>query len=179
MKIDFNFEDLKSKIEIATKKSFEENIRKYGSEICSFSLISDDGAMTVVPFTNIKSHLKKMQLEDPNYKEYYEFEPCEWHTSDGANKEFNDICSSLSKEISNENLDFEKFKNKLFETCIEVLENLRNENYFSKKLGKDLLIRFSISDTDEPEENLIKWTKRLNSEVLSRKFEDYTKIEYE
>ena len=161
--MDFNFEELKSKIEIATKKGFKENIQKYGSDICSFSLISDDGAMTVVPFTNTKSHLEKMQSEDPKYKDVYEFEPAEWFTSDGANAEFDDICKTLSLEIDKEDLDFENFKKTLFETCIEVLEKLRTENFFRKELGKELLILFSVSDTMESEKDIIKWGKRLRA----------------
>ena len=177
--MNMNFDELKSKIEYATKKSFKENIQKYGSDICSFSLISDDGAMTVVPFTNTKSHLSKMQLEDPKYKDVYEFEPAEWFTSDGANTEFNDICKTLSVKIYKENLDFENFKKTLFETCTQVLEKLRTEKFFQQELGRDLLIMFSISDTDETEENQIRWTKRLNNEKEGKRFEDYMNFEYE
>ena len=177
MKSDFNFEELKTKIESATKNSFKENIKKYGTDICSFSLTSDDGAMTVIPYTNTKSHLEKKQLEDPKYKEYYEFETCEWYTSDGANIEFNAICKMISEEIDKVELDFENFRNKLFETCIQVLEKLQNENFFLKELGHDLLIKFSISDTTEPKKNLIEWTKRLNNGELGNRYESYMNFE--
>ena len=173
MNTNFNFEELKSKIESATRKIFKENSKKYGSDICSFSLISDDGAMTVVPFTNTKSHLTELQLEDPTYKDTYEFEPAEWFTSDGANTEFNDICKMVSDEVDNDNLDFEAFRNTLFETCVQVLEKLRTEHFFRNEIGKDLLVLFSISDTSEPKENLIQWGKRLNSEAIGNRFEDY------
>ena len=175
MKTNFNFEELKSKIESATKKCFKENIKNYGSDICSFSLISDDGAMTIVPYTNTKSHLKELQLEDPTYKDSYEFEPA----SDGANTEFNDICKMVSDEIDNDDLDFEGFRNTLFETCVQVLEKLRTEKLFRNELGKNLLVLFSISDTSEPKENLIQWGKRLNNEETGNRFEDYLNYEYE
>ncbi len=179
MEVNFNFEELKQKIEYATKKSFQENFEKYNSDICAFALVSDDGAMTVVPFINTKSHLNKMILEDPDYKNSYEFEPDEWFTSEGANSEFNEICKTLSKQIFRGDIDFKNFKITLFETCVQVLEKLRLEKFFEQQLGKDLLIRFSISDTDEPKEHLIKWTKRLNNKEISSRFTDYVNTEYE
>ncbi|MRX64092.1 DUF4303 domain-containing protein [Maribacter luteus] len=173
MNTDFNFEELKSKIEFAVKKSFKENIQKYGSDICSFSLISDDGAMTLVPYTNTKSHLEKMQSQDPKYKDFYEFEPVEWFTSNGAKAEFHDLCQTLSVETDKEELDFENFRNIVFETCVQVLEKLRTEGFFQKELGKNLLVQFNISDTNEPKENLIKWTKRLNDKKNGKRYQDY------
>ena len=38
MSTTINFEDLKSEIEIATKLAFKENVEKYGTDICAFSL---------------------------------------------------------------------------------------------------------------------------------------------
>ncbi|KAA5822416.1 DUF4303 domain-containing protein [Algibacter amylolyticus] len=173
MNTNFNFEVLKSKIEFAVKTCFKENIQKYGSDICSFALISDDGAMTVVPFTNIKTHLKKMQAENPEQRDYYEFEPAEWFTSNGANEAFNAICKMVSLEIDNEELDFEYFRNTLFASCVEVLEKLRTEGFFQKELGENLLVQFNISDTDESKDNLIHWTKRLNDSTYAKRYQDY------
>ena len=178
MNTTINFEELKSEIEIATRIAFKENVEKYGTDIYAFSLISDDGAMTVVPYTNIKSHLEKEQLEDPEYKDSYEFEPAEWFTSDGANTNFHKICGTLCKEVGNDDLDFELFKNTLFKTCVQVLEKLRAEKFFKKELGKDLLIMFSISDNYEPKENLIKWMKPINNEKLAKRFEIYMDENY-
>lgn len=173
MTSDFDFESLKVSIESAARKCFIENAKKYGSDVCSFALVSDDGAMTVVPFTNTLSHLQTLQAESPEDKDYYEFEPNEWLTSDGANTEFNEICKTLLAELDKGHLDFAHFKNTLFESCVQVLEKLRTENFFKQKLGKDLLVLFMISDTLEAEQNLITWAKRLNKHDTGKRFEDY------
>jgi len=94
--VSMDFDSLKQQIKKAAKNAFLENVTKHGEEICAFALVSDDGAMTVVPYTNTKTHLLKMQKEDPVYKEVYEFEPSEWYTSDGANDEIN---NNLQKDI--------------------------------------------------------------------------------
>lgn len=168
-----NFDSLKQQIKKATQNAFLENVTNYGKDICAFALVSDDGAMTVVPYTNTSAHLQKMQKEDPIYKEVYDFEPAEWHTSDGANDEVNAICKTLNKEVLREDIDFDAFKNQLFETCVQVLEELQQDNFFKDNLQKDILVLFSISDTDEPEENLIKWAKRTNTETYGEAYQAY------
>ncbi|WP_299435668.1 DUF4303 domain-containing protein [uncultured Aquimarina sp.] len=168
-----NFDSLKKQIKTVTKAAFLENVSNYGKDICAFALVSDDGAMTVVPFTNTATHLQKTQKEDPVYKEVYEFEPAEWYTSDGANEEINAICKILNQEVLSDNIDFESFKNQLFETCVEVLEELQQDNFFKDSLQKDILVLFSISDTDEPEEKLTKWAKRTNTKTRGEAYEAY------
>ncbi|MDH7447643.1 DUF4303 domain-containing protein [Aquimarina sp. 2201CG14-23] len=168
-----DFNALKQQIKKVTKRAFLENVAKYGKEICAFALVSDDGAMTVVPYTNTIAHLQKMQKDDPDYKEVYEFEPAEWYTSDGANDEIDAICSVLNKEVLRDNINFEVFKNQLFETCVQVLEELQKENFFMDNVEKDILVLFSISDTNEPEENLIKWAKRTNIKTYGEAYEAY------
>lgn len=178
MNTTINFEELKNEIEIATRIAFKENVERYGKDICAFSLVSDDGAMTVVPYINTTSHLVKMQSENPENIESYEFESAEWFTSGGANTEFNAICKTLCDEIDNDDLDFEAFRNSLFETCTQVLEQLLKENFFHKILSKDILLMFSISDTSESKENLVQWTKRLNTANEGKRFEDYMNNNY-
>jgi len=168
-----NFDSLKKQIKTVTKAAFLENVSNYGKDICGFALVSDDGAMTVVPYTNTIAHLQKMQKDDPDYKEVYEFEPAEWYTSDGANEEINAICNILNQEVLSDNIDCESFKNQLFETCVEVLEELQQDNFFKNTLQKDILVLFSISDTDEPEDNLIKWAKRINNTTYGEAYQAY------
>ncbi|WP_298544925.1 DUF4303 domain-containing protein [uncultured Aquimarina sp.] len=168
-----DFNTLKQQIKKVTKKAFIENVAKYGKDICAFALVSDDGAMTVVPYTNTKTHLQKMQKEDPVYKEVYEFEPAEWDTSDGANDEIDEICDILSQQALNENIDFVTFKKQVFENCVQVLEELQKDNFFKDSLTKDILVLFSISDTSESEENLIKWAKQVNPNENGERYEAY------
>jgi len=171
--VSMDFDSLKQQIKKAAKNAFLENVTKHGEEICAFALVSDDGAMTVVPYTNTKTHLLKMQKEDPVYKEVYEFEPSEWYTSDGANDEINTICNILNKYVLDENIDFGAFKKELFETCVQILEELQQDNFFKDNLQKDILVLFGISDTLEPEEHLIKWAKRINIDMYGDSYEAY------
>lgn len=165
----FDFDNLKKRIEFAVRKCFAENLERYGKSLCAFALISDDGAMTVVPCTNTVEHLKKMQHENVEYKDAYEFSPVEWFTDNGANVEFDDICEIVAKEVLKGDLDFVGFKKELFESCVQVLEKLRNEQFFPE----DLFVLFSISDTFESVENQIQWAKRLNSGEVVRRFEEW------
>jgi hypothetical protein len=131
-----NFEILKQQIEEATKKTFIEMFKKYGiEEIYAFALYSDEGAMTVCPSINTVAHLKKITYIDDI--DYYRFEPAEWkYETIGANAEFTTICNQLydqlkTEEINNDNDEwFEEFQKNLFDTCIAVLEKLKNENFF-------------------------------------------------
>ena len=174
-----DFDKLKQQIKAITKQAFLENFKKYGQETHSFALVSDDGAMTIVPFTNTVTHLQKMQTEDLEYKEVYEFEPAEWFTSDGANEEVNKICQTLASTTQQlEGSEFEQFKYQLFETCVEVLEELQTEKFFTNQLQKEIMVLFSISDTEETTENLTKWNKRINCLEIGKSYENYQNIEY-
>ena len=50
MKEKFDFEKFKNDLDSATRKCFLENFEKLGDKISAFSLISDDGAMTVASY---------------------------------------------------------------------------------------------------------------------------------
>ena len=169
MKEKFDFEGLKSRIEFATRKCFGENMEQHGANLCAFALASDDGAMTVVPRINTIGHLEKMQQQDAQYKDDYEFSSDEWFSDDGANVEFDDICRILANEIAKDGLDFVSFKKELFDSCVQVLEKLRGEQFFPE----DLLVLFSISDTFESVENQVKWAKRLNPGEKAVRFEHW------
>lgn len=160
--MDFGF--LKSKIELAAKKAFAELFENYGTEeIYSFALYSDDGAMTVCPSTNT---MKKLEAADPEEMAFYKFEPAEWkYEAEGAEEEFDEICKLLRDElekIEDDDKAFGKFQKKLYETCVEVLEKLKNENFFKQITGKDVFLNFTVSEYDFKDKEIKNIITRLN-----------------
>lgn len=159
-----NFEIVKNEIEEATKKAFLEMFEKYGADtIYGFALYSDEGAMTVCPSTNTLKHLETVDQDDFMY---YKFEPAEWkYEMQGAEKEFNEISTQLREELDkNEDDDdwFTDFQKQLYETCIGVLEKLKNENFFKKIIGKDIFLNFTVSDYEFEKSELEVIVTRLN-----------------
>lgn len=159
-----DFEILKQQIEEAAKKAFLEVYEKHGAEeIYCFALYSDEGAMTVCPAANT---MKVMEDVDEDDALYYKYEPAEWtYEMEGADKEFNDICCQLRAELNRHDDDdqwFEGFQTQLFSTCIEVLEKLKNENFFTKITGKDIFLIFTVSDYEFEKKDLKDLIIRLN-----------------
>ncbi|REC46745.1 DUF4303 domain-containing protein [Chryseobacterium pennipullorum] len=159
-----DFENLKNQIEEAAKKAFIEMFEKHGDEnIYSFALYSDEGAMTVCPASNTLT-----VLEDPDEDDalYYKYEPAEWtYEMEGADDEFNGICTQLRAELeSNENSGewFESFRSQLYASCVEVLEKLKNENFFRNITGRDIFLLFTVSDYEFETEDLREIIIRLN-----------------
>jgi len=68
------------------------------------------------------------------------------------------------------NTTFYQFQNKINEKCIEVLEELKNENFFSKLIGKDIFLNFSVIDDDLNKEKQQKIITQLNDNSYK---EDY------
>ncbi len=159
-----DFEILKQQIEDAAKKAFLEVYEKHGAEeIYSFALYSDEGAMTVCPAANTMKAIENADEEDALY---YKYEPAEWtYEMEGADKEFGEICTRLREELTKHDDDdqwFDSFQNKLYFTCIEVLEKLKNENFFTKITDKDIFLTFTVSDYEFEEKDLKDLIIRLN-----------------
>ncbi|MDR2235442.1 MAG: DUF4303 domain-containing protein [Chryseobacterium sp.] len=167
-----DFENLKQQIEDAARNAFSEGYRKHGAEkIYSFALYSDEGAMTVCPAVNT---LKNMENADEDDFLYYKYEPAEWaYEMDGAEDQFDDICTLLRTELE-KNMDddewFEVFQNKLYTTCIEVLEKLKNENFFRNITGEDIFLIFTVSDYEFEREELRKIITRLNDNAYKDEY---------
>ena len=172
-----NFEILREEIEKTTKKAFIEMFENYGAdEIYGFCLYSDEGAMTVCPSTNTIKHLTTV---DQDELAYYKFEPAEWkYEMQGADKEFNKICEELRNELDkNEDNEkwFEGFQEQLFDTCIEVLEKLKNESFFKNIVGNDIFLTFTVSDYEFETKDLKKIIKRLNHNEYKNEYLNYMK----
>lgn len=172
-----NFEILKQDIENATKKAFIEMFEKYGAdEIYSFALYSDEGAITVCPSTNTLKYLSTVEQEEFNY---YKFEPAEWkYEMQGAEKEFDKICEELRNELDKNEDDeewFERFQKQLFNTCIEVLEKLKNEKFFKNIVGKEVFLTFTVSDYEFKANELKNIIDRLNDNEYKTEYLNWMK----
>ncbi|WP_185289273.1 DUF4303 domain-containing protein [Chryseobacterium lactis] len=166
-----DFEILKQQIETAAKKAFLEMYEKHGDEqIYSFALYSDEGAMTVCPATNTLQMLD----EDDDDLLYYKYEPAEWtYEMEGANEDFNEICTRLRSELdqNSENDEwFEDFRTRLYTACIEVLEKLKNENFFRQITGRDIFLIFTVSDYEFEKQDLKNIIISLNDNEYKREY---------
>ena len=185
-----NFAELKSKIEIAAKQAFQEMFKKHGKEgICAFALCCDEGAWVVAPATNTTKHLEKTLVADKHGDLAYKYCPPEWgYECEGADELFDEICDLCRNEaleicrdkylhqlMGQEKEDFEKFQTQLFETCIEVLEKLKSENFFKQIVGEDILLLFDVSDYDFSKEKYSEIVTRLNDNEIRNECLDWIK----
>jgi len=173
-----NFIQLQQKIEDASKKAFLEMYEQHGEEeIYAFALYSDEGAMTVCPSTNTVRFLE--QNEDEDDRLYYKYEPAEWrYEMQGANQEFNAISKALYDEvmkISDDEEAFTQFRENVFAVCIDVLEKLKNEDFFSQITGKDVFLIFSVSDDVFSAGELESIINRLNDNAYKAEYLDWMK----
>ncbi|MBN9298718.1 MAG: DUF4303 domain-containing protein [Filimonas sp.] len=167
-----NFEILKQKIEAAARKAFIEMYDQHNAEgIYAFALYSDEGAMTVCPSTNTLKHLESADKED---LDYYKFEPAEWkYEMQGADDDFNSICDELREELDkNEDNDewFKDFQKRLYDTCIEVLEKLKQENFFRNITGKDIYLTFTASEYE--------FSNKQSKDIVTRLNDNEYRTEY-
>jgi hypothetical protein len=175
-----DFKKLKEQIETAAKNAFLEMYEKHGAEnIYSFALYSDEGAMTVCPSFNTLEALEDIDKDD---EAYYKFEPAEWtYEMEGADIEFNDICTILRTELarhedqSEDEYDkwFREFQSKLYTACIEVLEKLKDENFFKNTIGKDIFLIFTVSDYEFEKQDLKNIIITLNDNEYKSEYLDW------
>jgi hypothetical protein len=175
--MNFDFDSLKHKIEEATIEAFKEMVSKHKAEgIYAFALYSDDGAMTVCPATNTLKHLEKADKDD---FAYYKFSEAEWaYEGDGANKKFEDICTIVRNEVLEKEDDekwFNKFQGTLYATCIEVLINLKNKNFFKNTLGSDIFLNFEVTEYEFPNKKIKEIIASLNDNEYKNEYFEWMK----
>jgi len=146
--------------------------RNPNEEFCGYALYSDPDAITVCPAVNTRAHLEKMIANDPDDAVYYRWSPGEWnHEFEGA-EYFKGIPSSLANEVNGIESpeEYKRFKQQVYECCVNTLEEMKREGFFSD-LGESGVLVFAISDaTNESEAD---WIDRLNSKELAQNFRDW------
>lgn len=172
---EFNFKQFKSKLKKSTKKAFLQ-LREKHKNICAFGLYSDESAMSISISYNIQSHLKEMWDDDPDEKAYYRWSPGEWFCESYVNDEFEELNRELyPRHLAGERFstdeEFLKFREDLFNTAVEVLLELKNEELFDE-FNEEFILLFSVSEYENMEKE-IEWVKQLNSEESAKQFEEW------
>ncbi|MGI4865345.1 MAG: DUF4303 domain-containing protein [Janthinobacterium lividum] len=159
-----DFQALKSQLTQAAQAAFTEVLAQHRAEgIYSFALYSDEGAMTVCPATNTLAHLA---IQVPEDLPYAKFEPAEWRYENvGAAAQFDAIGRQLRAQALDEartDEAFEQFRQQLYATCVAVLDELRQQDFFNQAAGREVFLLFSVSDSDTPAAELAQLVKQLN-----------------
>lgn len=126
----FDYTSLAHEITAACRRAFADLARAHPDEVpCAFALYSDEGAMTVCPAFDLPSQRAARIAAEPDAAAYYTFSTAEWSLEGfGADPEFEAICTRVRTHVFAIEADddvFIAFRERLFETCIQVLARLR------------------------------------------------------
>lgn len=159
-----DFQELRLQLTQATQAAFTEILAEHRAEgIYSFALYSDEGALTVCPAANSRAHLAAQPSADLPYAK---FEPAEWrYEGVGATAQFDATCRRLRAQVLDETLDgeaFDQFRQQLYATCIAVLADLQQQDFFDQAAGQAVFLLFHVSDGDTSPEELAQLVRRLN-----------------
>ncbi len=170
---DFNFDRLQDDIIAAAQAAFSEVLATRPSDdLCAFALYSDSGAMTVCPAMCTTGFLATKARDEPEEYLFYKYSPSEWpFEAAGAEAAFGNICKSLRDHldlIEDDEEAFAAFRRSLMATCVQAQAQLK-QTFFAKR-PDDFLLLVTISDDDEPAEELLARVDRLNSSSVSEEF---------
>ncbi|MDM1071721.1 DUF4303 domain-containing protein [Empedobacter brevis] len=160
-----DFNEFKNKLAQSTKQAFLEIYNENPSQdIYAFALCNNDSKIAIHPSANSIEHLEEVSDEDDYH--YYKYEPSKWKFDYlGAKESFeeiNQICKSIADEHDDDEDWFYQFQNQINQKCIEVLEELKKEDFFSKQTGKEVFLNFSVIDDDLNNEKQRKIISQLN-----------------
>lgn len=184
MKSEFNFEKFKEKVILAIKKAFLEIMDKYeDSTVYGFTLTCDSSARSIGVVANTKEALEE-QIEDEEDRYYYKFCEQEWEIWDAADDEFQEL-SDILVEFQENNEDkisdsktciytefFEEFREKVFDTCVQSLIEIKDEGFFQDKCKESVFINFMVSEYLN-EDYSIEVFSRLNSGAVVKEYKDH------
>lgn len=176
MLLDFDFNNFKTDLIMATENVFLEIINKY-QDIYAFSLSFSSNLMNIGVFANTLKGLDKKMKEDPENIWYYKFCEEEWEINEDQSPNFQKIKQNLinylqSHEITDENYIytdlFIAFRNKIFKTCVEALLTLKRRGIFLD----NIIINFYVREYFNGEE-AIDIFKTLNEKDNISDFIEY------
>jgi hypothetical protein len=117
----------------------------------------------VCPATNTLLHLAAQPPEDLPYAK---FEPAEWRYENvGATAQFDATGHQLRTQALAEALteeEFEQFRQQLYATCIDVLADLQQQDFFDQAAGQEVFLLFHVSDSDPAAAEQAQLVRRLN-----------------
>jgi hypothetical protein len=167
-----DYDVLKNNLKKIVLELFDNYTKEHDiKDICGFSLYSDEEAMSISAAINTYEHLENDIKEFPEYPLDFKYNPEEWKDIieskklDEYSKTLAKICFKLKNKQHNEH------KEKIYKLCIEVIKELKEEQYF-KNLSNDFLLLFSISSFDFPE-FVIENNKKYNSKNIAEEYEQW------
>lgn len=148
----FDFTKIKEALKQATQESFRQIIKTYGhEEIISFGLYVDNEGTMVAVSANTKAHLDKLVAEYPFEKDYFTYCISEWCCdAPFALHLFDPICRELSthgRVLGTEN-KIKRFRDNLIVLCVEVLAELKVDDFFAKEYNLPILLNVDVSNGD-------------------------------
>ena len=160
----FDFQQFAQELTRAARAAFTELLAQQPEEqLYSFALYSDEGAMTVCPAANTLAYLAAQPSDSLPYAK---FEPAEWkYEMVGADTQFDELSRQLSARLAEDFAEpdgFERFRQRLFATCVDVLAELREQRFFDEAAGGPVFLLFSVSDSDMSTAELAQVVSRLN-----------------
>jgi hypothetical protein len=183
MKSEFNFEKFKEEVILATKKAFLEIMEEYKDfTVYAFSLTSHSAAESIGVVANTKEALEE-QIEDEEDRYYYKFCEQEWEIWNGADDEFQEIRNSLL-EFEENNKDkisdsesiytefFDEFREKVFDTCVQALIEIKDEGFFKDNCKENIIINFMVPEYLD-EDYSIEVFSKLNSGKVVEEYREH------
>lgn len=167
-----NFKEELKKITHATFKGCLERLDE--KEIAGFGLYSDTSAMTISVSCNTFKHLKELQEDEEGEGVYFRWTVGEWKYEMINSKEFTELTAWMqeeSRKTENNQGKFIQYRNYIYKTAVEVLEELKQEGVFSN-MHKDFVLMFGVSDFSDVQME-ISFVKRLNTVEQAKEFEEW------
>lgn len=165
--------DLSKKIKEAANAAFKKALNEVGKEqLCGFALYTDESAMSLGASINTETHFNAVTKRRPKNRVSNQWSPPEWEKEGFAEEIFDEINDELydySDEIGDDDKKFTEFTESFFETCVEVLEDLKKN--IPEGINENFVLVFDISDYEDTDK-LVEWAKRLNSSEKVEEFEE-------
>jgi hypothetical protein len=170
--IDYNL--LKNNLKDIVCKIFNNYKKQYSpKDVCAFALYSDEDAMSISMAINTHEHLKNSIKEAPEYPLDFKYNPEEWKEiiEDKELEEYNKTLEDIYFKIKKK--QFVEHKNNIYKLSVEIIHELKEEQYF-KDFDNDFLLLFSISSFEIPE-TVIEYNKKYNNKNVSEEYEKWLK----
>lgn len=170
-----NYSEFKENLKKITKATFlkcAKNLK--AEEICGFGIYTDESVMSMSICCNTLTHLKDLQQEEKGNDEYFKWSINEWQyemINEIHVAKINEELLNEHRKISDNQILFEKHKDKILNIAVEVLQELKQESLF-KNLNREFVLMFGISDFDDKEiEKAI--AQRLNDATQFMQFKNW------
>jgi hypothetical protein len=173
-----DIKEFKNKLTQSTKQAFIEIQLQHPTEkIYSFALCNNDATISIHPSANSTEYLDKFTDDDDFY--FYKYEPSEWKFeykgAENAFKEINDYCRNIVEQNDDDEDWFYQFQHQINEKCIEVLEDLKHENFFAENSENEIFLNFSVIDEDLPKQKQIEIIQKLNDQSYKDDYFEWMK----